>query len=156
MYRTRNATDAEIPLMADHWYRMACEMCEIDDMPKPDIRRIEEVKSLFIKESEAGQLMFRVALDESDQIAACAGGLLRTEYPYPLAKEQSLFGWVISVYTLENHRHNGLASTLTDEVCVWLKQNGAKRARLWSSSTGRSVYEKNGFKPMMDMTKPLL
>ncbi|OIU68554.1 GNAT family N-acetyltransferase [Rossellomorea aquimaris] len=156
MYRTRNATEAEFPVLADHWYRMACEMSEIDGVPKPDIHRIEEVKCLFLRESEAGQLMFRVAVDESDQIAACAGGLVRTEYPYPLAEEQSIFGWVISVYTLENHRHNGLASTLTDEVCEWLKQKGARRARLWSSSSGRSVYEKSGFKPMMDMTKPLL
>ncbi|QWC21126.1 GNAT family N-acetyltransferase [Bacillus haikouensis] len=156
MYKTRNATEAEIPLMADHWHSMACEMSEIDGITKPDIHRVEEVKSLFIKEYEAGQLIFRVAVDESNQLAACAGGLIRTEYPYPLAGEESLFGWVISVYTLEDHRHNGLASTLTDEVCEWLKQKGAKRARLWSSSSGRSVYEKCGFKPMMDMTKPLL
>ncbi|XXM73121.1 GNAT family N-acetyltransferase [Lysinibacillus sphaericus] len=156
MYKTRNATEAEIPLMADHWHRMACEMSEIDGITKPDIHRVEEVKNLFIKEYEAGKLIFRVAVDESNQIAACAGGLIRTEYPYPLAEEESLFGWVISVYTLENHRHKGLGSTLTDEVCEWLKQNGAKRARLWSSSTGRSVYEKSGFKPMMDLTKPLL
>jgi GNAT superfamily N-acetyltransferase len=156
MYRTRNALEAEIPLMADHWFRMACEMSKIDGMPKPDIHRVEEVKRLFLKEYEAGQLMFRVAVDESDQIASCAGGLLRTEYPYPLAEEESLFGWVISVYTLEIHRHNGLASTLTDEVCEWLRQKGARRARLWSSSTGRSVYEKSGFRPMMDMVKSLL
>jgi GNAT superfamily N-acetyltransferase len=156
MYRTRNATDEEVPLMAGHWYQMACEMSEIDGMPKPDIHRIEVVKSLFLREWEAGHLMFRVAVDESDQIAACAGGLLRREYPYPLAEEQTLFGWVISVFTLENHRHNGLATILTDEVCEWLKQRGAKRARLWSSSTGRSVYEKSGFKPMLDMVKPLL
>lgn len=99
--------------------------------------------------------MFKVAVDSNKNIVACAGGLIREEYPYPLAEEQSLFGWVIAVYTLENFRNNGIAYHLVDEVCTWLQQKGAKRARLWSSSTGRSVYEKLGFQNMMDMSKEL-
>lgn len=37
---------------------MACEMGEIDRIPKPDLQRFEEVKNLFLKESELGNLMF--------------------------------------------------------------------------------------------------
>jgi GNAT superfamily N-acetyltransferase len=155
MYETRWIANDEITIMADYWYRMACEMGEIDGIPKLDIQRLEEVKNLFLKEYELGNLMFRVAIDSNDNIVACAGGLIRTEYSYPLAKEQSLFGWVIAVYTLKNHRNNGLAYKLVDEICLWLKQKGAKRARLWSSSTGRKVYENLGFRNMMDMSKPL-
>ncbi|MBH0159367.1 GNAT family N-acetyltransferase [Fictibacillus sp. 26RED30] len=155
MYETRWANDDEITIMADYWYRMACEMGEIDEIPKPDIQRIEEVKNLFIKETNLGNLKFRVAIDSNDKIVACAGGLLRKEYPYPLAEEQSLFGWVLAVYTLKNHRNNGLAYKLVDEICLWLSQKGARRARLWSSSSGRKVYENLGFKNMMDMSKPL-
>jgi predicted GNAT family acetyltransferase len=155
MYETRWTTNDEIPIMADYWYRMACEMGEVDGIPTPDLQRVEEVKNLFLKESKSGNLMFRVAIDSHDRIVACAGGLIRTEYPYPLAEEQSLFGWVIAVYTLKNHRNNGLAYKLVDEICLWLKQKGANRARLWSSSTGRRVYENLGFENMRDMTRPL-
>ncbi|MEH7246859.1 GNAT family N-acetyltransferase [Neobacillus niacini] len=155
MYETRWTTNEEITIMADYWYRMASEMEETDGIPKPELHRVEEVKHLFVKESNLGNLMFRVAIDSNDNIVACAGGLIRTEYSYPLAEEQSLFGWVIAVYTLKNHRNNGLAYKLVDEICLWLKQKGAKRARLWSSSTGRRVYEDLGFKNMMDMSKPL-
>ncbi|MBN8211104.1 GNAT family N-acetyltransferase [Bacillus sp. NTK071] len=62
---------------------------------------------------------------------------------------------IVAVYTKENHRNNGLAYKLVDETCGWLKENGAIRARLWSSSTGRKVYGNLGFKDMMDMSKSL-
>ncbi|WP_165997790.1 GNAT family N-acetyltransferase [Bacillus sp. Cs-700] len=155
MYETRWNTNKEIPIMADLWYKMACEMGDVDGIPKPDVKRLEEVKSLFLKEFELGNLVFRVATDSNDNIVACSGGLIRTEYSYPLAEEQSLFGWVIAVYTKENHRNNGLAYKLVDETCGWLKGKGAIRARLWSSSTGRKVYGNLGFKDMMDMSKSL-
>ncbi|QVY62121.1 GNAT family N-acetyltransferase [Cytobacillus gottheilii] len=155
MYETRWTTNEEITIMADYWYRMACEMGEIDGIPKPELHRVEKVKNLFVKEFNTGNLKFRVAVDSDENIVACAGGLIRTEYPYPLAEEQSLFGWVLAVYTFKEHRNNGLANKLVEEICLWLKQKGAKRARLWSSSTGRSVYENLGFKNMMDMSKPL-
>ncbi|MCL1696760.1 MULTISPECIES: hypothetical protein [unclassified Lysinibacillus] len=52
MYETRWATNEEITIMADPWYKMACELGEIDGIPKPDLKRFEEVKNLFVKESE--------------------------------------------------------------------------------------------------------
>ncbi|MDG5471718.1 GNAT family N-acetyltransferase [Jeotgalibacillus sp. ET6] len=156
MYKTRWTTNEEIPLMADYWYRMVCEMEEVDGIPKPDLQRVEEVRNLFIKETELDNLKFRVAIDNKGEIVACAGGLIRSEYAYPLSQELSLFGWLLAVYTLKNHRRNGLAYKLVDDVCLWLTERGAKRARLWSSSSGRKIYENLGFKNMMDMSKPLI
>jgi GNAT superfamily N-acetyltransferase len=49
---------------------------------------------------------------------------------FPLSEEQTPFGWIIAVYTLPQHRGNGLAYQLVDEVCSWLKDNGAKRAKI--------------------------
>lgn len=155
MYQTRWAADHELPILADFWFRMACEMGQLDGIPKPDVQRVKQVENMFLKETASGHLRFRVAIDSEDHIVSCAGGLIRTEYAFPLAEEQSLFGWIISVYTLEEHRNHGLARILVDEVCSWLKEKGAERARLWSSSTGRSVYEHLGFKNMIDMEKPL-
>ncbi|QXJ37017.1 Acetyltransferase (GNAT) family protein [Parageobacillus caldoxylosilyticus] len=155
MYETRWATKNELPLIAEFWFRMACEMGEIDGIPLPDSQKVNEVERLFFKESENGNLMFRVAESEKKEIVACAGGLLRKEYFFPLSEEQTPFGWIIAVYTLPQHRGNGLAYQLVDEVCSWLKDNGAKRARLWSSSRARKLYESLGFKSMLDMEKPL-
>lgn len=155
MYITRWVTINELPLITDFWFRMACEMGEIDGIPLPDSERVMEVDRLFLKESKNGNLKFRVAENDRKEIVACAGGLLRNEYLFPISEEQTLFGWIISVYTLPQHRNNGLAYLLVDEVCSWLKDNGAKRARLWSSSNARKVYERLGFKSMLDMEKML-
>ncbi|MFD2507741.1 GNAT family N-acetyltransferase [Halalkalibacter alkalisediminis] len=111
-------------------------MGEVDNIPKPDLHKLERVKQLFLDESEMNQLLFKVAIDKDGAIVACAGGLLKMEYAFPLAEEQSLFGWIINVYTVEQHRNNGLASKLVEEVCDWLKEKGANRARLWASSSG--------------------
>lgn len=156
MYTTRWATKNDLPFILNFWFEMACEMGEIDAIPLPDSERVMEVERLFLKESEDGNLKFRVAENGKKDIVACAGGLLRKEYLFPLSEAQTLFGWIISVYTLPQHRSNGLAYQLVDEVCSWLKDNGAKRARLWSSSNGRKVYESLGFKSMLDMEKMLV
>ncbi|MGG3809095.1 MULTISPECIES: GNAT family N-acetyltransferase [Geobacillus] len=61
----------------------------------------------------------------------------------------------MSVYTIPHHRKKGLASQLVEEVCSWLKERDARRARLWASSEGRRIYERLGFSPMLDMEKAL-
>ena len=72
MYETRWSTKDEITIIVDFWCRMANEMGEHDGTPKPDIQRIEQVKNLFIRECESGNLKFRVAIDRHDHIVACA------------------------------------------------------------------------------------
>jgi GNAT superfamily N-acetyltransferase len=101
---------------------------EKDGIPTPSKERISEIQKLFLKENQSQKLNFRVALDNNGNIVACAGGLLRLEYVSPLSEDQSLFGWVISVFTLPEYRKKGLASQLVEDVCTWLKDQGARRA----------------------------
>jgi predicted GNAT family acetyltransferase len=155
MYETRWATKSELPILAEYWYQMACEMGKKDGIPIPNVERVNEIRNFFLKEFENNNLRFRIALDKEGNIVACAGGLIRMEYATPLSEEQTPFGWVICVYTVSNHRKKGLASRLVEEVCSWLKERGAKRARLWASAEGRRVYENIGFSQMMDMEKVL-
>lgn len=155
MYDTRLANQEELQLIGDYWFRMASEMGEIDGIPVPSSQRVSEVIAILKKEFDAGNMMFKIATDKKNEMVACAGGLIREEYIFPLSEEKSLFGWVIAVYTLPAHRKNGLASRLVEEVCNWLKDQGAVRARLWSSTSARGIYEELGFKNMMDMEKTL-
>ncbi|WP_366248794.1 GNAT family N-acetyltransferase [Terribacillus aidingensis] len=155
MYETRLANREELPLIGNYWFQMTREMGEVDGLPVPSSQRVSEVIAIFEKEFDAGNIMFKVVTDEINEIVACAGGLIREEYTFPLSEEKSLFGWVIAVYTLPTHRKNGLASRLVEEVCDWLKDKGAVRARLWSSSSARRMYEDLGFRNMMDMEKTL-
>lgn len=152
----RWAVADEYETLGDLWYRMVCDMSPRDGVPIPTPERVEGVKAMFRAETLAGRLVHRVACDGSGAVIACAGGLLREEYPFPLATEPVPFGWVINVYTLPAFRGQGLASRLVDDVCGWLRERGARRARLWASSEGHSVYAKLGFRQMMDMEKPLV
>ncbi|MEC2072555.1 GNAT family N-acetyltransferase [Alkalihalophilus marmarensis] len=155
LYKFRWATAVEVPDMSEYWCLMANEMADIDGTPEPDNERVNQIKELFVNEYKAGHLAFRVAVDKEDRIIACAGGLIRTEYAYPLAEEPTLFGWIISVYTIKVHRKQGLAHQLINDICLWLKENGAKRARLCASSLAINLYEDLGFQQMIEMEKKL-
>lgn len=156
MFTYRWATGQELPMIACLWHRMACEMGKLDGIPVPDEERQKEVQMFFENEYNAKRLNFRVALNDNGEIIACAGGLVRKEYAFPLSGEQTLFGWVVAVYTAEHCRRNGLASRLVGDVCSWLKEQGAERARLWPSSSAAGMYGKLGFTRMIDMEKPLI
>ncbi len=149
------AEKGDIKTLTDFWYAMTCEMEEKDGIPRPSMGRVHEVYHFFLKEYEKKNLVFRIAKNNSGQIVACSGGLLRSEYAYPLAEKQTLYGWIVNVYTKKEYRRNGLASQLTADVCEWLKTNGAKRARLWTSSQARRVYERLGFSQSHEMEKQL-
>ena len=156
MYTYRWATEHELPMIACFWQRMACEMGKLDGIPIPDGERQKEVQTFFEKEYTAKRLNFRVAINEEAEIVACAGGLVRSEYAFPLSSEQTLFGWDVAVYTVEHCRRNGLASRLVEDVCGWLKEQGAERARLWPSSSAAGMYGRLGFTRMIAMEKPLI
>lgn len=42
----------EIKIMADYWYRIACEMEELDGVPMPNLQRFEELKTYKLNELE--------------------------------------------------------------------------------------------------------
>ncbi|KGA96032.1 GCN5 family acetyltransferase [Alkalihalobacillus alcalophilus ATCC 27647 = CGMCC 1.3604] len=156
MYETRQATELELEQISEFWYKMTCEMSEIDQIPIPNQERVQKVKELFEDRALKGELMFRVAVNSEGHLVACAGGLLREEYLYPLAAEQTLIGWVVSVYTEQGYRKQGLARLLVDEVNTWLKEKGCGRVRLWSSTAAKPLYNDLGFSQMPIMTKSLI
>ncbi|MGM8216435.1 GNAT family N-acetyltransferase [Bacillaceae bacterium W0354] len=149
------ATKEDINKLTELWYAMTTEMEEVEGIPRPSLEKVKEVNELFNREYNQGNLMFRIVKDNAGTIITCSGGLLRSEYAYPLAEEQSIFGWVINVYTIKEYRRQRLASKLTNEVCNWLKTKGANRAKLWTSSQAREMYRNLGFTESFEMDKKL-
>lgn len=153
MYNTRFATQEDLNIIVKHWTKMSIEMSESDGTPLPTDERIAEVSQLFHKKYSQGELIFRVALDEQHNIVACAGGLIRYDYPWPLSSEKAKVGWVVSVYTEVEHRKRGLALKIVDEVTRWLEAQQVAMVRLWASQHGKPTYEKLGFKQTTFMDK---
>src|SRR5690606_9447678 len=153
MYTTRFATVEDLPTLVKCWTKMTVEMSEPDGTPLPTDERITEIKEIFYNRFTEGNLIFRVAVNDKDEIVACAGGLIRLDYPWPLSKDPVRVGWVVSVYTEINHRKQGLAYKIVNEVCEWLQQNEVTMIRLWASQQGKSTYEKLGFETSSFMEK---
>ena len=153
MYTTRFATLEEIPKLVECWTKMTIEMSEPDGTPLPTDERITEIYEIFEARIKDGSLIFRVAVDDNGEIAACAGGLIRYDYMWPLSKDPSPVGWVVSVYTDHNHRKQGLANKIVNEVCEWLQQKEVSMIRLWASKQGKPTYEKLGFEQSSFMEK---
>ena len=152
MYTTRFATLEDLPTLVQCWTKMTIEMSEPDGTPLPTAERIAEINALFHDRFNKGELIFRVATDEKGDIVACAGGLIRYDYPWPLSNEPERVGWVVSVYTDEQHRKKGLAYKVVNEVSEWLTSKEVSYIRLWASQQGKPTYEKLGFEasPFMD------
>ena len=153
MYTTRVALKEELPQLVQFWTKMTIEMSEVEATPLPSAERIEEIKEIFESRYDSGELMFRVAVNEQNQIIACAGGLVRLDYPWPLSKQTEKVGWVVSVYTDIDHRKQGLAYRIVQEVCEWLQSQEVMTIRLWASQQGKPTYEKLGFYTMSFMEK---
>lgn len=153
MYKTRFATEEDLPIIVQYWTKMSIEMSKSDSTPMPTDERIEEINQLFHMKHRQGDLIFRVAVDKHNQIVACAGGLIRYDYPWPLSSEQAKVGWVVSVYTELEHRKQGLAYNIVQEVTNWLESQQVQIIRLWASQHGKTTYEKLGFMQTTFMDK---
>jgi len=86
------------------------------------------------------------------EIAGCGGVCLYEEMPSP-DNPSGLCGYLMNIYTRENHRRQGIAKA----VCQWLIQKararGAGKIYLETSECGRNLYQSLGFREMRDYLK---
>ncbi|KMK78110.1 GNAT family N-acetyltransferase [Alkalihalobacillus pseudalcaliphilus] len=155
MLTTREAVFEELTTLSDFWLDMIIEMNRAANRDDPDESRKQAVYERFVELYRSEQLLFRVALNEYGEIVACAGGVLWSEYLYPLASKPSLAGWVVSVYTKPDYRGRGLARQLVKEVLEWHQANGCQSSRLWSSESAEPIYQGLGFKQLPIYSKRL-
>ncbi len=67
-------------------------------------------------------------------------GLTKLEVPY-----------LMSMYTEQAYRKQGVASRIVQEAIEWSKKHGYERVVLHASEEGRPIYEKFGFTPTREM-----
>ena len=88
---------------------------------------------------------FRAWLAERDGVpVASAAVIVRRQPPNrrdPLGRE----AYVLNVYTLPEHRRNGLATLLTERVLAWCEEQGIKKIVLHATEDGARIYERFGF-----------
>jgi GNAT superfamily N-acetyltransferase len=60
-------------------------------------------------------------------------------------------GWILSVYTEPEFRHQGIARRLMDTIVAWCRIEGFVHVSLHASKFGRALYEQMGFQPTNEM-----
>ena len=86
---------------------------------------------------------------EKERIVSCAMLCCVKEMPIQ-ANPSGRIGYIHNVFTLSEHRGQGLAEQLVIHCLHSAKEWGAGRVRLGASEQGRPLYEKLGFWPMPD------
>lgn len=93
---------------------------------------------------ESGGLRFWFAEDDGEVVGCCA--LIFFDRPPSFGNPTGLTAYLLNVYTVPQRRRRGIASMLIEESLRHARSAGAGRVSLHTSSAGRTVYEKLGFK----------
>ncbi|MDR1136845.1 MAG: GNAT family N-acetyltransferase [Synergistaceae bacterium] len=101
---------------------------------------------------EAREIIHYFAVGKNGETAAVAGALLKRDFPY-LFFNPGFYGWIIDVYTEQEHRNRGLATRLLALTHEWLVKKGVREAKLISAGTGpRRLYERLGYRSTWEMS----
>jgi ribosomal protein S18 acetylase RimI-like enzyme len=110
-----------------------------------DVETLRGATRVYMREAVAsGEFRCWVAEKDGTPVASAAV-LLRRQPP----NRRDLLGreaYLLNVYTLPEHRRNGLATLLTERVLAWCEAQGIKKIVLHATEDGARIYKRFGFK----------
>ncbi|GFP75617.1 GNAT family N-acetyltransferase [Clostridium fungisolvens] len=116
----------------------------IDEGIEPNIDIDEELKVFFHNKLNDGSLIQWVVEDHDEIIATAA--IVFYEFPPTYTNKSGKKGYVTNVYTKDNYRGRGIATTLLNKLVEESKMAGVMKLWLGASKLGRPVYKRFGFK----------
>ena len=146
MFTYRESTKSDLEWIVDYKKKMFIEFGRGDLLAKNfESIVIKDYESLYRKD-----LAKHFVCEVNDKPVAIVGAFIKSDLPFRYFVFSS-YGFIGDVYTCQDQRGNGLASTLNNQAIDWLKSKGVSYVRLLASDAGRPIYEKLGFKPTEDM-----
>lgn len=106
-----------------------------------------QIKYMSLYEDNMAQ---HFVIEKNNNIIACAGAFLKNDLPYCFFN-QSTYGFIGDVYTLQDYRRQGYAHLLMNKVIEWFRSREIKTIRLLATPQARSMYAELGFKPTDEM-----
>jgi GNAT superfamily N-acetyltransferase len=147
-YRIRQATVADVDAIVRHRVRMFMDMGELEPGDAPAVE--SATRARLGVELVSGQYVAWL-VEAGNEVVAGAGVLLHQYYPNAENPRGRPTAYILNVYTEPEHRRQGLAQKLVEEILAWCRANDFPRASLHASDAGRAVYEGLGFKPSNEM-----
>ncbi len=103
-----------------------------------------ECKS-FLLDAISSNRWFVWVADSDGQILSHVYIELINKVPRP-GRKTNPFTYMTNVYTLPEHRGNGIGSQILNAIEVWSRQNEYEFIIVWPSEWSTEFYERNGYK----------
>ncbi|GKU27507.1 GNAT family N-acetyltransferase [Clostridium folliculivorans] len=116
----------------------------VDEGIEPTIDIDEELSIFFHNKFNDGSLIQWVVEDNNEIIATAA--VVFYDFPPTYTNKSGKKGYVTNVYTKDNYRGGGIATTLLNKLVEEAKMAGVAKLWLGASKLGRPVYKRFGFK----------
>ena len=147
-YTIRPATLSDIPHVVRHRAEMFREMgipAEFDDMAA--------ATELWLRHAIPSKIYLGWVAETARGEVAAGGGLLVIPWPPGPMTMDPRCGFIFNVYTLPEHRKQGLARRLMDAMHDYCRDEGLERVVLNASVFGKPLYDAMGYvasdEPMM-------
>jgi GNAT superfamily N-acetyltransferase len=138
----------ELDLLTEHRIQMWKDI-------HPELtERIEGHRELtrnWIKEKLSSRNMIALIVKSEAGKVAGSGCILIKEDQPRASTTKMFYPYLLSMFTIPEYRHKGVASLIVKEAIRWSLENGYDRISLHASDKGRSVYEKFGFQQTNEM-----
>lgn len=119
-----------------------------DEGIEPNIDIDRELYAFFENKLNDGSL--RQWLVEVDGGVIACGAVLFYEFPPTYTNRSGIKAYITNMYTEENYRGQGIATSLLTKLVDEAKDSGVTRIWLGASRLGKPVYKKFGFKETDD------
>jgi GNAT superfamily N-acetyltransferase len=145
--RVRRATQEDLPVVLHHRQAMFRDMGYSEEQLAPMMRSAGP----YFAEGFADGTYHGWFLETSaGEIVSGAGITILRYHPGPRDPAPSR-AWVVNVYTEPDHRRQGLARQLMEELVAWCRAEGFRWLYLHASQFGRPLYESMGFELTNEM-----
>jgi len=147
-YRTRLATSEDALVLADMRRRMFLAMGKPDDD-----RMLEMVRAFatWVAGAIRRGIYIGWVVETPDREPIANAGLFLLEWPPHLRDVGVMRGYILNVWTNEEHRRKGIARRLIETVMSEARRRNCRVLTLHASDEGKQVYEKLGFRQSREM-----
>jgi len=144
----RAATPADLDVVMRHRRSMFADM---GNRERVDLDAMDaSSRPLFARALGEGSYRGWLAQEHDGRVVA-GGGIILLPYHSSPRDPSPQRAWIVNMYTEPEHRRQGLARRLMDEMIAWCRGRRMTTVYLHASDEGRPLYESLGFTPTNEM-----
>ena len=143
----REARPEELAIVIRHRRRMYEDMGHTDPVQLEELERAST--QFFGHHFAAGT--YRGWFVEIEGLVVAGGGILILPFQPQMYNTRPERPWIVNMFTEPEHRRQGLARRLLEEMVAWCRRESYSLVSLHASDEGRFVYTTMGFRPSNEM-----